>query len=255
MSFSTDRVMLRGRIEAGPGERLGRRIADAGIKIPTGPCAACRGGAAAGRRDAAVSVLGERRRSGPPVCPKQRPRHPSGRGREGHLGPGRGRCDWLEHGSPWICAVPPVGHPREAMSDPDHPHEYRHPQGPARTTTGTGGGDPSRWRDGEPVAWLTLANVHPRTEICDLACVIHKPERTPYAVLALIWRDDRGSSSGSVRSTRLVIPTQIRIFIGDGRKKIGVHRYPPTSSTTPYPPSNPFDGIDVHGCCGDCRRD
>lgn len=50
---------------------------------------------------------------------------------------------------------------------------------------------PSRWHDSEPVAWLTFAKAHPRSEVCDQGCVIHN--RTPHHMQhwRLIWRDDR----------------------------------------------------------------
>ena len=114
---------------------------------------------------------------------------------------------------------------------------------------------PSRWRDGEPVAWLTLANVHPRTEICDLACVVHNPSAHHMRFWPLIWRDDRGIFERVCPEHSIGHPDPDQDFYWRWAKE---NWRPPISADViddPYPPSNPFDGIDVHGCCGDCRRD
>ena len=109
---------------------------------------------------------------------------------------------------------------------------------------------PSRWFRGKPYDWIYLRNVHERNEICDIACVIHNPADHHMQEWPLHWRDDRGIFE-RICEHGVGHPDPSQFPYWDKMRESW--RPSIADDDGPYPKSNPYDGIGVHGCCGCCR--
>lgn len=112
---------------------------------------------------------------------------------------------------------------------------------------------PSMWdEDGKPVGFIDLVNVHPELACAGRDCVIHNPTDHHMRSWPLHWRNDRGLFERiCTHGVGHPDPDQFAYWRAAAEKW-----RPPLNADIlddPYPPSNPFDGMGVHGCDGCCR--
>lgn len=96
-----------------------------------------------------------------------------------------------------------------------------------------------------------LVNVHPMDNCVGTRCVIHNPSDHHMRTWPLVWRNDRKLFERTCpHGVGHPDPDQFEFW-----KKAAKEWRPPINADVIddlYPPSNPYEGMGIHGCDGCC---